>query len=580
MAGTLPLDIWWLVCEELTAGLDFDGLYNFARTCRTMANFALPSLYSIHELASASAEDASIIGKQKLATLWRAIILSSVGETAFPYCLWIQNLKLGDLKELLTDIAPNAGLRASFFHGCMAPYEMVLQLDPAATGSGKTTTHNRSTRRNRPRLDLQGISNKVGEDVTLFVKESAERDNRAVALTHLEGQYIPMDVLPAWTSRLATLMSLHIQDGSVIGEQVAVSIRDNCPKFRELTCFYCDGPSVDEDLASFFRTVRPNSLEVFSVSSKNRLGREALGALSLHASSLKKLVLSDLQGIAFEHVGALRPCTALAQLELEAERTAVVDWLHDYPESFADTVVWLGDCKELTDLKLRNVPGASRLLERVFKSANVQLKALDLTLIDADEEDDAKINFYKSLGKQEKLETFILRSDDVMLDYASVEHTQLINSMSKWRDLKVLDVMQTNLLEGDLEVLAASLENLEEISFDGDLMGDSVLESLLKMRKLKTVNITAGTVFTVEGLLAFINQLGVMSKTRVAARPLESALASSSHSGVNLVIMNQLLQAQISASEVQFLSEHAQSTRVGKIEIAHPEEEHESDFSD
>ena len=43
MAGTLPLDIWWLVCEELTAGLDFDGLYNFARTCRTMANFAFPS---------------------------------------------------------------------------------------------------------------------------------------------------------------------------------------------------------------------------------------------------------------------------------------------------------------------------------------------------------------------------------------------------------------------------------------------------------------------------------------------------------------------------------------------------------
>ena len=86
--------------------------------------------------------------------------------------------------------------------------------------------------------------------------------------------------------------------------------------------------------------------------------------------------------------------------------------------------------------------------------------------------------------------------------------------------------------------------------------------------------------FTVEGLLGFINQLDIMSGTRVATPPLEPALASLTHSGVNLFIMNQLLQAQISASEVQFLSEHAQSTRVGKIEIAHPEEEHESDFSD
>ncbi len=52
MVATLPLDIWWLVCGELTARRDFDALYNFSLTSRTMANFALPNLYryGIHTL--------------------------------------------------------------------------------------------------------------------------------------------------------------------------------------------------------------------------------------------------------------------------------------------------------------------------------------------------------------------------------------------------------------------------------------------------------------------------------------------------------------------------------------------------
>ncbi len=489
------------------------------------------------------------MGKRKLATLWRAIILSSSGKTAFPYCLWIQNLKLGDLKELLSDIAPYPDLRGQFFDGDMAPYEMTLQL----------TASNVSTRRNRPRLDLQGISNKVGEAITLFVKEAADRDNKAVALTHLEGQYIPMDILPAWTSRLATLMSLHIQDGSVIGEQVAISIRNNCPRFRELTCFYCDGPSVDEELASFFRTIRPNSLEVFSVSSKNRLWKEAFASLSFHASSLKKLGLSDLQGIAFEHLGALRPCIMLESLELEAERLASMDWMADYPESFADTIAWLNACTSLVDLKLQNVPRATALLKIVLRSSALRLRTLYLKLIDADD------GFYTSLGSQTTLESLVMRSTDTQLDHPSPHHINLVDSICKLQQLRILDIMQTPITEEELRKLSVSLESLEELSFDGDFMEDSALDAFLAMRKLRAININASSLFTVEGILQLIDKIGPAGRDR---------------GEISLAIMNQSLQASISPEEEQFLSETAQATFGGRIEIAHPEEEHESDFSD
>lgn len=461
----------------------------------------------------------------------------------------MQNLKLGDFKELLSDIAPNNDLRQRFFQGDMASYEMMLQ----------STAANVATRRNRPRLDLQGIINKVGDAVTLFVKEAADRDNRAVALTHLEGQSIPLDVLPNWTSRLATLMSLHIQDGSVIGEQVAQSIRDNCPKFRELRCFYCNGPTVDEDLAAFFRTIPPNSLEVFSVSSQNHMGKEALAALSLHSSSLKRLGLSGLQSSAFEHLGSLRECVSLESLELEANRGTAADWESTFSESFADTVAWLSACASMTSLKLWHVECAASLLKIILKAPKLRLTSLDLNLLDANDE------LYASLGKQVALEGFYLRSNDVLLDAASPQHTQFVQSVCKLENLRVLDIMQTTITDNDLDSLAVALTNLEELSFDGEGMGDPILSSILLMQKLKNININASTNFTVEGLLQFINTVGEMHEFNC---------------GLSLSIMNQSLDAQIFPEEEQFLSNQAHVTFGGRIEISHPEEEHESDFSD
>ncbi|EFX02368.1 hypothetical protein CMQ_2417 [Grosmannia clavigera kw1407] len=511
-----------------------------------MASISLPNLYSIYDLASTST-DASASGKRKLATLWRGIILSGVGKTAFPYCLWIRNLKLGDFEEVLRDIAPYPNLRDAFFRDGMRSFEILT----------KTTSSNTRPGQVHPQLDLQSISNRVGDTITSFVEEAAARSKKAVGLTHLEGHYIPMDILPTWTSRLTTLTALRIQDGSVLGEQVAASIRENCTNFRELNCFYCDGATVDKDLASFFKTLKPDSLELFGVSSKNRLGKEAFSALSLHATSLKKLHLSGLQAAAFRHLGALLPCVSLESLELEGERSSTLDWRSE--TSFADAVSWLSSCALLKSLKLWHVPNATTLLNLVFKSTQFHLSTLDLNLIDEDDE------FYSCLGTQPTLENFMLRSIDPLPEYPSPQHAQLVESICNMRCLKVLDILQARLTPDDVNTLAVALGHLEEFGFDGDLFDDAIFDTLLKLRCLKNISFSANTVFSFDGILGYIDSLKLME------------LPSGEF---GLVIMNQSLDAKLSTEQISFLTKHAQTSIGGRIEIEHPEEEHESDFSD
>jgi len=190
-----------MICQELTAQHDFNSLFSFALVSHSAAELALPLLYSIHEHASASADDASSTGKAKLAALWRAIILSTVEKTIYPYCLWITSLKLGNLRELLSDLAPYPALRDAFFADEMAQFHLVDHVS-------------KPTRQNRPRLNIQAISTKVGDTLTAFVQGAAERENKSVALAHLEDRHISVDVLPRWVSRLSTLVSLSIQGGS------------------------------------------------------------------------------------------------------------------------------------------------------------------------------------------------------------------------------------------------------------------------------------------------------------------------------------------------------------------------------
>lgn len=167
-------------------------------------------MLSIHDSASSDDVGTTIYGKVKWAGMWRSIILSSIGLTAFPYCLWLKSLGLGDFKSLLLDIATNQNLRPRFFQGPMETFEII----------SRTT----KTRFGKPILESQQIIEKVGDTITRYAKEAAEQENKALQLTSLEGEFIPTSLLSTWTSRVPTLTTLTIQDGSVLTGEVADSI--------------------------------------------------------------------------------------------------------------------------------------------------------------------------------------------------------------------------------------------------------------------------------------------------------------------------------------------------------------------
>ncbi|TPX09423.1 uncharacterized protein E0L32_009311 [Thyridium curvatum] len=546
----LPTDIWWMVILELTARRDFNTLLATSTVSKTLAGFALPQLYSIHELASASTDDASIVGKRKWAQLWRSIILSSIGQTALPYCLWVKNLKLGNLRDLLNDIAPYQALRDDFFSGHMEPFNISQTSGPP-------------TRKNKPRLDLQAISNKVGDTITAFVKDAADRENKAVSVAHLEGHYIPMDLLPTWISRLPTLVSLTIQDGSVLGPNVAEAIRNNCPSFKELECYYCDGATVDEDLASFFRALPPNTLEAFNVISLNRLGQQAFEALGCHGESLRKLGLSSLQTVAFEHFGALAQCEKLEALTLEAANPTGFNWEATHADSFQAAITWLKSCKSLTTLQVAKVPNASTVLATVLRAPAVRLRALDVRLIDAEP------TFYSALGFQTEMEDFAMRTIDEELEPGTPQHMDLISSLCKCQKLRELDLITTLINVEDVTRFSQSLVHLEELGFDGSNFFDLCWKILARFKKLKTLNILASSLFTADGIRNFLADL--------------EQHPDGSHDGLALSIMNQAPHVVITPTEETSLQKEIAAKFGGRIDLVYernPQEDDDTDFAD
>ena len=145
------------------------------------------------------------------------------------------------------------------------------------------------------RLNIPVVLGLVGESITSFVSVSATENRATVALDDIAPGNISSDILPRWTGRLSRLKSMTLWDGAVLNEEVANAINDHCPGFNDLTFFLCSRSDTDPDFASFFGTLRSNTLESFTALGAQGIGPETLLALNNHSNSLKALKLEDLR---------------------------------------------------------------------------------------------------------------------------------------------------------------------------------------------------------------------------------------------------------------------------------------------
>lgn len=511
--------------------------------------------HSIHDSSSVASDDAGTTDPGRWAGMWRSIIMSSLGVTAYPYCLWIRSLGLSDLEQLLQGIARDRKWRPLFFKGPMKTFEII-------SGSIKTS-------KGRPIIEWQKIIERVGNTITQFAQEAAEKQNKSVQLVSLEGANLPTNLLSVWVSRLSTLTTLSIRDGSVLTAEVADSIHLNCPFFKDLTCFNIKGPTVDQDMSDFFRGLRENSLESFKVHSSNELGYKALDGLMEHSRSLRLLNLSSLQNTCLAALDTLSRCQYLENLSIEAETPSLPStWAVSGEDPLPKVASWLKECKSLKRLVVSNLAGASHLLSEILESPDLRLTDLSLSLIDDEEA------FYNILGNQTALESLSLRSSAEIVDPNRARHDKFIDSICLCTKLKDLDIMQkvggidqVQLTMEDLVLIKTSLPQLEDLSFDGEYLTDALFEPLAQMERLKSVSINGSSIFTFAGIKSFI----------------EALRTSGTHKGFRLYVMNQYGEAEISERHQEQLAALMAVGLNGVFELAYwrnPSEDDMSDLSD
>ncbi|KAI1439549.1 hypothetical protein F5Y02DRAFT_405499 [Annulohypoxylon stygium] len=545
---SLPQEIILLLCQELAARRDFGTLFNCSLVSRRVASIALEQIYSIQELSSISTGDD--YNKLEWARLWRSIILSSIGETAYPYCIYLRSLSIGNLDDCLREIHlrdnnQDMRIRKFFFEG---PMEQFYE-----------------SRDGRPAIGT--IMNKCADSIIKCIKKSADSTGATAALEHLEGTHIPHNLLPGWVAQLRGLRSLRIRDGSVLGLDAAKAISEHCPNFADLTCYYYISSDADEDLALFFTTLRPNSLRSFEIISKNEIGPNALTALNYHAKSLRSLSLRSIGLQAKKALHKLSNCTALETLVIENSNFFNYAEVEDFGEDVLKGIIaWISSCKSLTDLSLRVLKALTIVKEVLLTSPDIRLTTLSMVDFGPVSEEVESAD-WAALGSQDRLESFTIGQLDGNVNGLIINQgIALMDSLCNLKNLTSLNLMLSNVTSDVVRRLATSLPKLSEFSFSGDMMDDDILEPLGNLSQLKILSINALSAFSFDGLYDFAVEL---------YKP--------GHMGIRIDILNQIGELKFKESDYVRLQHYFTKALQGRIEITYfmdPDELHETDFSD
>jgi hypothetical protein len=429
----------------------------------------------------------------KWALQWKTIIRSSLGNTAYPYCLYIRSLDLRNLAELLEDPVFRDHALDSFFADDMARF-----LKAQATPMKKKV---RGAKPSYQRLDIPVVLDLVGESITRFVSESASQNRTTASLEDLSGN-ISATALPRWVGRLSRLKGMTLWNGAALNENVASQIAKNCPDFDDLTFYTCLEPDVDQQLASFFSGLNRGTLRSFAALGANAVGPETLLSLNHHAQSLKRLELGGLKSEAIKNLSFLQGCTALETLGIQ-DADGVIDLEATQNDVFLEIIAWLSKCNVLRELLFRNLISSPAILTQVCLQNNIRLRKLQVVGYPLLGNQD----FHKALSHQTSLESLELRGDAEGVFGDDLD--ALVSSISQLTKLKYLDLLSTSdyFRTSHIMTLTSHLRDLEELQFSGYEATDDLWRALANLHHLRALNIHALSSFSYDGILTYISTL-------------------------------------------------------------------------
>ncbi|MCJ1243223.1 hypothetical protein MMC30_000420 [Trapelia coarctata] len=422
----------------------------------------------------------------KWASLWRIMVLSSLGLTFYPYCRYIRALDLRDLKELFEDFKFRADFSKGFFDGTLSRFRFDLPGEPEPRQvKGKSKAKKQSPWRLMTTATMEAIGNAITKETPMLEELDGEITSRA---------------LLEWIPRLSRLQQMTLWNGAALVDGTGNLIHIHCPNFKTLRFYEWPDLEADSLFATFLQELRPQSLEALEVFSYSNIGAETFLALNCHNTTLQELKLNNIKPEAMGSLSMLKGCTALTSLLL-TETTGSTDLESTGHDTFLEVIGWLRECTKLRTITFQKFLSGPAILTPVLLENYMQIVRLEVT----DYITSSARDFHQALAHQQSLRSIVLKGDA-----EGCEIEPLVEALSQLTHLKELRLSNLSdfFLDYHICKLAQNLRELEELWISGWGITDAIWADISNLRSLRRLDINALSSFTLNGLLDYIYRLG------------------------------------------------------------------------
>ena len=238
---------------------------------------------------------------------------------------------------------------------------------------------------------------------------------------------------------------------------------------------------------------------------------ESCTALTKHALSLVDLRL-DFSSDTVHALSSLAPCTSLVNLELELPYTVDLKAMEN--DVFNSMIHWLKSCRNLKTLKLSECSSSAAILEPVFMSGAFKLLELSISAKHGIYVMKDNPKFHQALARQPTLQKLSLEGDGENMTVQDID--LFCESLGQLKDLSELNLrgLPDDLDDQAVIRILSALPKLEVFSICGYQPGspvstDQILGTLASLPRLRNATFLTLSTFSFEGLLAFVERLGL-----------------------------------------------------------------------
>lgn len=260
------------------------------------------------------------------------------------------------------------------------------------------------------------------------------------------------------------------------------------------------------DMADLFSDLRPQSLESFVIFSSSTIGPQSFLALSSsQGETLAELKLNSLNAQAMENLNLLKGCTNISTLLLSESPASETDLENRHNDVYLEVVAWLRECKRLQNISLSHFFNGPNLLTPVLLENDIRLHELNL---DGYLMGSARA-FHRALVNQQSLQSICLKGEGDDPGLGLENEDILVNSLCRLPNLVDLRLKNISDFFNDDHIirLAQNLHKLETFDTSGWGLTDKCLGELSNLSFLRSLEFSAYTRFTSNGIMDFVYSL-------------------------------------------------------------------------